>query len=85
MFDIDHFKAINDELRPPGRRLRRSASWPPASRRVVPQEELFARYGGEEFAVVLPESEHTDAREVAERIREVTEKSRSSSTTRRIR
>ena len=70
LFDIDHFKAINDELRPPGRRLRRCASWPAASRKCVRKDELFARYGGEEFAVVLPETPTARRRcAVAERVR----------------
>jgi two-component system, cell cycle response regulator len=34
----------------------------------------LARYGGEEFAVVMPEADLGEARLIAERIREVTEK-----------
>src|SRR5256714_5622584 len=53
MFDIDHFKKINDDhghltgdyvLRELARRVRTR----------VRKEEVFARYGGEEFAVTLP-------------------------------
>jgi diguanylate cyclase (GGDEF)-like protein len=68
MFDIDHFKKINDEhghltgdyvLREMARRVRTR----------VRKEEVFARYGGEEFAVVLPETEGELALKVAEDLR----------------
>jgi len=70
IFDIDHFKQINDTyghlcgdyvLREMARRLREG----------IRAEELFARYGGEEFVVVLPETTWEDARVVAERIRSI--------------
>ena len=55
MFDIDRFKAINDELGHLGGdfTLRELAACVKGS---VRKEELFARYGGEEFAIVLPET-----------------------------
>jgi two-component system cell cycle response regulator len=68
MFDIDHFKAINDKhghltgdyvLRELSRRLLGR----------VRREELLARYGGEEFAAVLPETDITGARTFGEQIR----------------
>src|SRR5262245_7709420 len=70
MLDIDHFKSINDEF---GHlvgdlTLRELCA---RVRTVVRADELLARYGGEEFAVVLPEADLVQAREVAERIREV--------------
>jgi two-component system, cell cycle response regulator len=70
LFDIDHFKAINDKqslitgdyvLRELSRRL--------LSR--VRREELLARYGGEKFAVVLPETDLMDARTFAEKLRQL--------------
>ena len=42
-------------------------------RHTVRREDLFARYGGEEFALVLVESTHEQAVEVAERIRVLAE------------
>jgi len=72
MFDIDHFKNINDTyghltgdfiLKDLCRRIRRT----------VRRDELLARYGGEEFCVVLPEAEKTGAVEFAERIRRIVE------------
>lgn len=70
IFDLDHFKKINDThghltgdyvLRELSRRVR--------SR--IRREELFARYGGEEFVVVLPEADHKGALEFAEQIRQL--------------
>ena len=72
MFDIDRFKAINDDrghlcgdyvLRELAGRLKS----------IVRAEELLARYGGEEFAVVLPECPREDALRVGERIRALVE------------
>jgi diguanylate cyclase (GGDEF)-like protein len=68
MFDIDHFKGINDThghltgdyvLKELARRLLGR----------IRKEELLARYGGEEFAVVLPETSHDGAMQFAEQIR----------------
>lgn len=69
MFDIDKFKAVNDEH---GhlcgdfvlRELAESAC------SSVRREDLFARYGGEEFVLVLVETKLEQAVEVAERLRE---------------
>jgi two-component system cell cycle response regulator len=70
MFDIDHFKRINDQhghltgdyvLKEMARRL--------ASR--IRREELLARYGGEEFAAVLPETGRQGALEFGEQIRSI--------------
>jgi diguanylate cyclase (GGDEF)-like protein len=68
MFDIDRFKAVNDEhghlcgdyvLRELSNRIRHT----------IRREDLFARYGGEEFALVLVETNPEQAYEVAERLR----------------
>ena len=67
MFDIDHFKAINDELGHLGGdlTLRDVAA---SVRAKVRREDLFARYGGEEFALVLVETPVQGALDLAERI-----------------
>ena len=53
MFDVDHFKAINDTHG----HLAGDAVLKDLTARIKPRirrEDLFARYGGEEFACVLP-------------------------------
>jgi diguanylate cyclase (GGDEF)-like protein len=72
MFDLDLFKAINDDLGHLGGdfTLRELAALVKGS---IRKEELFARYGGEEFAVVLPETTREGAVSAAERIRETVE------------
>jgi diguanylate cyclase (GGDEF)-like protein len=68
MFDIDHFKHINDEWgHLAGDAILRELAG--RVKTVVRTEELFARYGGEEFSVVLPEATEEQALILAERIR----------------
>jgi len=73
LFDIDHFKQVNDAhghltgdhvLRELAARIRRR----------VRKDEIFARYGGEEFAVVLPEASFEQAVRVAEQMRQIVER-----------
>ena len=72
MFDIDHFKTVNDQyghvagdhvLVEFGRILTRSAR----------ETDIIARYGGEEFTILLPLTSATAGRRLAERIRKSTE------------
>jgi diguanylate cyclase (GGDEF)-like protein len=72
MFDIDLFKAVNDDLGHLGGdfTLRELAATVKAG---VRKEELFARYGGEEFSVVLPETTREGGIAAAERIRQLVE------------
>jgi diguanylate cyclase (GGDEF)-like protein len=70
MFDIDHFKRINDTHG----HLTGDFVLKEMSRRLLGQirfEEMLARYGGEEFAVVLPETDHAGAMRFGERIRKL--------------
>jgi diguanylate cyclase (GGDEF)-like protein len=68
LFDIDHFKTINDELgHLAGDFTLRELS--ARIRSLVRREELFARYGGEEFVLVLPETTLEGARHTGERVR----------------
>jgi diguanylate cyclase (GGDEF)-like protein len=73
MFDIDRFKAVNDELGHLGGdfTLRELSA---AVKGSVRKEELFARYGGEEFVIVLPETTPESGQLVGERIRTLVER-----------
>ena len=55
MLDLDHFKSVNDTLRPPARR-RGAARVRGAGQAEIREVDTLARYGGEEFVVVLPET-----------------------------
>ena len=70
LFDIDHFKKVNDDW---GHLAGDSILRELAARvkEVVRKDELFARYGGEEFCVLLPETPLDQALLLAERIRAV--------------
>lgn len=68
MFDVDHFKSLNDEYgHGAGDRVLKElvARATLALRRV----DILARYGGEEFVVALPETTADRAIAVAERLR----------------
>ena len=70
LFDIDHFKAINDRYGHPvgDYTLRSFSSRIKALTRV---DELLARYGGEEFAFVMPETTLERAIRCADHFRRV--------------
>ncbi len=72
IFDIDHFKGINDTH---GHLagdyvLKQLAT---VVRSKIRREDVFARYGGEEFCVLLPEADRGHASQFAEKIRKLTE------------
>ena len=68
LFDLDHFKAINDEFgHVAGDDVLREMS--DLARSVMRRESCLARYGGEEFAVVLPDTPLHGALGFAERLR----------------
>jgi diguanylate cyclase (GGDEF)-like protein len=74
MFDIDHFKAVNDthghlagdEV------IKYTAD---VVKKSLRQSDLPGRYGGEEFGIILPETDAEGARTICERIRETIENS----------
>ena len=68
LFDLDHFKRVNDTYGHPAgdEVLRRVAERVSATVRA---EDLFARYGGEEFAVLLRDASGPQALIAAERLR----------------
>jgi diguanylate cyclase (GGDEF)-like protein len=68
VFDVDHFKDVNDELgHPAGDAVLRTVA--DALARRTKASDLAARLGGDEFAVVLPDCSASDAVRVAERVR----------------
>ncbi len=68
MFDLDHFKNINDTRgHQAGDRI--LASFANTVRTALRPNDLFGRYGGEEFLVVLPGASVETAYVVAERVR----------------
>jgi len=42
----------------------------------IRREDVFARYGGEEFALVLPETDHNQAIQISEKLRQMIEEYR---------
>ncbi len=73
MFDIDHFKKINDGFgHLAGDYVLKQLAQ--TVKRKIRREDCFARYGGEEFAIVLPEIDGANALPFAEKIRQIVEK-----------
>jgi two-component system cell cycle response regulator len=68
LFDIDHFKRVNDTY---GHAAGDDVLRELAARTIdsVRSVDLVARWGGEEFVVVMPETNLADAAAVAERLR----------------
>lgn len=68
LFDIDHFKSVNDRFgHPAGDEVLRAVARTCAA--VARPNDLFGRVGGEEFALLLPEVDAADAMLAAERFR----------------
>jgi len=67
MLDLDDFKLVNDTF---GHLFGdRVLTWAAeVIRSTLRASDIPARYGGDEFAVILPETDETDARRAAERI-----------------
>lgn len=73
LFDIDHFKSVNDRFgHLAGDYVLRELSGLIAQN--VRRQDILARYGGEEFAIILPEIDKDGAVSVCEKLRELTEK-----------
>jgi diguanylate cyclase (GGDEF)-like protein/PAS domain S-box-containing protein len=72
MIDIDHFKRVNDEF---GHDIGDLALKALASHfhTILRTSDSAARFGGEEFLLVLPETDHSRALEISERLRKLVE------------
>ena len=69
IFDIDHFKRINDRFgHPAGDEVIREVATRALS--ALRKRDLVGRIGGEEFAVILPRADIETARIACERMRE---------------
>ncbi|WP_296247815.1 sensor domain-containing diguanylate cyclase [Pseudomonas sp. UBA4194] len=72
MFDIDHFKRVNDTYghQVGDQVIQRVAD---VLRELVRDADIAGRYGGEEFAVLLPDTDKAGGAMLAERLRKVVE------------
>jgi diguanylate cyclase (GGDEF)-like protein len=72
MFDLDHFKQVNDTHgHLAGDAVLKTLSL--TIKAKIRSEDIFARYGGEEFAIILPEIDRHNAHQFAEKIRRIVE------------
>ncbi|MES9996527.1 diguanylate cyclase [Desulfovibrio aminophilus] len=72
MFDVDHFKKVNDTYgHDAGDAVLRSLA--DTARTALRQADVLGRLGGEEFAAILPETDLKAGMETAERLRRAVE------------
>jgi len=72
VIDVDHFKSINDRYgHPAGDAVLVSIA--NSCMATMRRSDIFGRIGGEEFGLLLPETDAEEAREAAERIRQMVE------------
>lgn len=72
MFDIDHFKKVNDTYgHQAGDKVTQAVA--EVVRKEARDTDIAGRYGGEEFVILLPDVDSAGARLFAERLRQKTE------------
>ncbi|KWT82511.1 GGDEF domain-containing response regulator [Candidatus Magnetominusculus xianensis] len=70
IFDIDHFKSVNDTYgHPTGDYVLKEIT--KLVTENIRKYDIFARYGGEEFVILTPETNLAGAKDLAEKIREI--------------
>ncbi|ACY14909.1 GGDEF domain-containing protein [Haliangium ochraceum] len=75
LFDIDHFKSVNDTYgHLAGDYVLKQLAV--EIKRRIRREDILARYGGEEFAIILPELDVDSAKQFGEKIRRIAEDAR---------
>lgn len=74
MFDIDHFKKINDQFGHLAGDYALKETCALIKNKLIRQKDSLGRYGGEEFALLLPDTPLQIAVDVSERIRNTVEK-----------
>ncbi len=68
MFDLDHFKRVNDTYgHLAGDEVLKQVS--SLVKKNMRSQDILARYGGEEFIAILPETDKSKAMELADRLR----------------
>ncbi len=68
IFDLDHFKKVNDTFgHPAGDYVLQKVS--EITKNLIRDEDIFARYGGEEFVILMRDTEEISAVKLAERLR----------------
>ncbi len=68
MFDLDHFKRVNDEYgHNTGDEVLRQVA--DTFHNLIRETDIAGRYGGEEFLILFPQTDHEEALVVTERIR----------------
>jgi len=73
LFDLDHFKKVNDTYgHDIGDKVLRGVAM--VAEDIKRITDVVARTGGEEFALVLPETDHEGAQKLANRLRQAIEK-----------
>ncbi|MDE1175899.1 MAG: GGDEF domain-containing protein [Edaphobacter sp.] len=72
LFDLDHFKKVNDTYGHEAGDLLLHA-FVATARQTTRAEDLLSRYGGEEFCMLLPDCSKKEALSIAERLRQAFE------------
>ncbi|EQC45347.1 GGDEF domain-containing protein [Bacteriovorax sp. Seq25_V] len=73
IFDLDHFKKLNDNYGHDAGDFVLKSMAELIRKNGVREDDTFARYGGEEFVILLPKTNLKQSYEIAERLRKLVE------------